>query len=106
MACCSAGISGKMNRLRRAHILGNEPDGIFPEKIGDINIIGIADRKEKTPENYKKIRLVQIPKTYESIGKNAFRGCMALKEALFVMGNTQMTGYAESMIAHLPTALL
>lgn len=66
--------------------LGNEPDVIFPEKIGDINIVGVADREEETPKNYKKIRSVQIPKTYESIGKNAFRGCIALKEVLFCDG--------------------
>lgn len=71
--------TSKLNEGLISRYLGEEKDVVYPEKIGDVIIKGIADTTGKTPDNYKHIKTITIPEGYQYIGKNAFAGCESLK---------------------------
>ena len=58
---------------------GEETDIVFPQEVDGVKIVGIANRKGKTPAIYSQITSVEIPKGYEIIGSSAFLECVALK---------------------------
>lgn len=60
---------------------GNQKNIIFPEKLGGMNVVGIAPRFGKEDDSYKNIRNITIPEGYQYIGAYAFCGCRRLEKA-------------------------
>lgn len=61
--------------------LGNEENIIYPESVDGIRITGIANTAGATPSNYLKIKSIDIPEGYKSIGNKVFAGCENLEYA-------------------------
>ena len=62
--------------------IGQEKHVVFPEKIGECPVIGIADRTGGADASYKGIESVTIPSGYQYIGAYAFADCSRLTEAV------------------------
>ena len=60
--------------------LGTDTELTLPLELNGTPIRGVADTVFKKPENYDKIEKLVVPEGYRSIGRDAFSGCVRLKE--------------------------